>query len=126
MPAVSRQPSAPMGPSTDIGYPTVDQRLVDIRTATCLPELNSSRMGEYSDLPHRKMLISVRFIPNYRLGWQHEGKRYEVGHSQDVCSLKLLQLCYLDGSDRKSQFLFQVKNVAKLISFDNLHLVSLK
>ena len=73
-----------MGPPTHIGHMTVDQRLAHIRSITYLPELNSSRMGEYSELPHRKLLISVRFIPNYRLAWQYEGRRYEVGNSQDV------------------------------------------
>ena len=83
-------------------------------------------MGEYSDLPHRKMLISVRFILNYRLGWQYGGRRHEARHSQDVESPKLVQLCYSDSLDRKSQFLFQVKNAEKLVSFDNLHLMNLK
>ena len=81
---VSCQPCALMGPSTDIGYTTVDQGLAYIRTATYLPEINSSRMGDYSELPHREMLISVRLIPNYRPGWQYKGRRYEVGNSQDV------------------------------------------
>ena len=81
---VSCKPSAPMGPSTDTRHMILDQRLVDFRSTTYLPELNNSRMGEYGELPHRKMLISVRFIPNYRLGWQYEGRRYEAGNSQDV------------------------------------------
>jgi len=82
--ALSGQSFAPMGPPAIIRHMTVDQQLADIQSTTYLPQLRSSRMGEYSDLPHRKMLISVRFIPNYRLGWQYGGRRFEVGHSQDV------------------------------------------
>ena len=84
MPVITGHSSAPMGPSTQQRYMTVDQRLADIQTTTYLPELNSIRMGEYSDLPDRKILISVRFIPNYRPRWQYEGRRYEVGNSRDV------------------------------------------
>ena len=73
-----------MGLSTDLSHMTVDQRLADIRPATYLLELNSIRMGEYSDFPDRKILVSVRFIPNYKLEWQYEGRRYEDGQSQDV------------------------------------------
>ncbi len=47
---------------------TVDPQLANILPAMYLPQLSSSGMGGYSDLRHRKMLISVRFIPNYRLG----------------------------------------------------------
>ena len=65
---VSRQAPAPMDPDTHIRNVTVDQQFASIRPDTCLPQLSSSKMGEYSDLPLRKMLISARFIPNYKLG----------------------------------------------------------
>lgn len=65
---ISRQAPAPMDPDTHIRNVTVDQQLANIRPAKCLPQLSSSRMGEYSDLfASQKMLISVRFIPDYKL-----------------------------------------------------------
>jgi hypothetical protein len=62
MRVISRQAPAPMDPDTHIRKVTVDQQLANIRAATCPPQLNS-RTGEYSDLPHRKMLISVQVHP---------------------------------------------------------------
>ena len=61
---VSCQPCALMGRSTDIRHMIVNQGLGYIRPTMYFPELNSSRMCEHSDLPHRKMLISNRLIPN--------------------------------------------------------------
>ena len=42
---VSCKPSSPMGPSIVIRHMIMDQRLVDIRSTTYLPEFSSSRMG---------------------------------------------------------------------------------
>jgi hypothetical protein len=65
---ISRQAPAPMDPDTHIRNVTMDPQLTNICPVMYLPQLNSNRMGEYGTLRHKKMLISVRFIPNYRLG----------------------------------------------------------
>ena len=62
MRVISRQAHAPMDPDTHIRNVAVDQQLANIRAVTYLPQLNR-RTGEYSDLPHRKMLIIVQVHP---------------------------------------------------------------
>jgi hypothetical protein len=65
---ISRQATAPMDPDTHIRNVTIDQQLANIRPATCLPQLSSSRMGNYNGLfASQKVLIRVRFIPNHKL-----------------------------------------------------------
>jgi hypothetical protein len=107
----SGQAPAPTDPDIPIRHPTVAKQLANIRQTTYLPQLHNSRMGKYSDLPQRKaLIIAIRFIPNYSRTWvaKYGGRRHEVGHSQDVQSMKLVQLFYSNSLDRKSQQFFRI------------------
>jgi hypothetical protein len=65
---ISRQATAPIDLDIYIRNVTIDQQLTNIRLATYLPQLSSSRIGKYNSLfASQKVLIRVRFIPNYKL-----------------------------------------------------------